>query len=155
MKFEPNEQEKTWIDLFSTLMHKKPKAISLYIDNQRDEGNVEVFSAPDKPFTKAQNNWIKEIENHLNDLPSSEHFWLMSNIDGWHIGKGQPIVYHGSTYGSYGGQCSYDDNFSELTIETFSIEYCNIEQSMRDDCYYHEFCSNRGDFDLKHTYSKG
>lgn len=77
---ELSEDERRWVASFTDQIYKLPKALSLYIDNQRDSGNVEVFSAPDKDFTKAQKRWINELEQLIENFPDSQDFWLLSNM---------------------------------------------------------------------------
>ncbi len=139
------EEEKAWLDSFTSHIYKKPKALSLIISPMNDWGNVEVYSQLGKLFTPAQKRWIDTLEEMIANFPDTPEFWMLSNIDGWNIGKGYPSEFHGSGYGSWGATATYRDNYSDFYVESFCVDYGDVPEEERDECDRREIKSNRGD----------
>ncbi|MCS0096655.1 hypothetical protein [Vibrio cholerae] len=100
-EIELTQVEQNWLDEFTVVMNKMPKALTLRI-NSFGDGSVEVFSPAGKDFTPAQSRWIKRIESVLESFPKTPEFWTLSNIDGFHVGKGCPSTFSGTSYGVWG-----------------------------------------------------
>lgn len=152
-KLSPEETK--WLSELVDIMDKKPKALMLGIDTNSDFGNVEAFSGEGRDFTPAQSRWIKQLEEHVNALPQTPEFWLLSNIDGFHVGKGYPSNFHGTGYGSYGAVATYSDNYDDFYVESFDVEYGDFSGEFREERDYHEFKTNRGDLKVWHVTTAG
>lgn len=138
------ENESDWLDRFIRVMKKKPQALCLKIDSQSCSGNVEVFSETGKKFAKPQLSWIQDVQSMLADFPNSPQFWLLSNIDGLNVGKGQPTFFSSTTVGTGGATGSLADNFSSHYIYQIDVDYCDISEEEREECESVEFNTNLG-----------
>ncbi|ENI4487392.1 hypothetical protein ABXZ88_003264 [Vibrio fluvialis] len=123
--------EQEWLDMFIDTMQKMPKALTLRI-NSFGDGNVEVFSPEGKDFTAAQSRWIGRLQSILMSFPHTPEFWTLSNIDGFHVGKGYPSTYSGSGYGPSGAEATYSDNFSEFYLVTYPVDYGDFASNERE-----------------------
>ena len=144
---ELNDIEKNWIDQFLGLINKRPSGLRLFIDNEGD-GVVEVQSLPGTDLTRHQKNWINKVKTKLSEFPDSNEFWIISNVDGWSIGKGVPTMTSGTTYGSWGATGTLHDNFHDFYIDTVDVEYGEIDEDYREQIEAIELHSNRGHFKI-------
>lgn len=146
--------EQEWLDMFIDTMKKMPKALTLRI-NSLGDGNIEVFSPAGKDFTAAQSRWIGRLQSILKSFPHTPEFWTLSNIDGFHVGKGYPSTYSGSGYAPSGATATYSDNFSEFYLVTYPVDYGDFASNERDnyDWMYLRTCI--GDFKVWNVSERG
>jgi hypothetical protein len=149
MEISLNDAEEKWTDRFSAIIETKPKSLKLIIDSLSCTGNIEVFSQPNTSFTSSEKAWIKQIKKHLGQFPESPEFWLLSNIDGWSVGKGKPSFYSGTTVGTGGATGSLSDDFRKYYHVSFECERDEIGENFRDQCETVELKSNLGDLHIQ------
>lgn len=142
---ELTEIELHWLGEFKRHMAKKPRALSLKIDTLKDYGYVEVFAPAGKQFTPAQARWNATLEKLVSAFPDTPKFWLLSNIDGWHVGKGYPTITSGTGITPSGAMGTYSDNYHEHYVETFDVEFGELTDEERYECESLEIKSSRGD----------
>ncbi|MEI8659322.1 hypothetical protein [Vibrio sp. Hal054] len=141
-----HQVEKDWLDAFTLTMLKMPKALTLRI-NSLGDGSVEVFSAKGKDFTPAQLRWVQAVESLLATFPKSPEFWSLSNIDGFHVGKGIPSTFSGTGYSAWGAMSTYSDNYSDFYLVSFPVDYLEFADGERND--YDVVCLRSCNGDLK------
>jgi len=149
MEHPLTDAEEKWTDRFSEIIKSKPKSLNLVIDSTSCTGNIEVFSQPNTPFTSIEKSWIRRIKKHLGQFPETPEFWLLSNIDGWSVGKGKPAFYSGTTVGTGGATGSLSDDFRNYYHVGFDCEREEIEEGFRDKCETVELKSNLGDLQIQ------
>ncbi len=146
MKVDLTDIERHWLDDFEVQFYKMPKGLELIINNDSSQCNVEVFSETDSAFTRSHKIWINKFKKILESIPKTPEFWVISNIDGLHVGKGYPNMISTTTVGVYGAQGALQDNFHEHFHFSASIEYRSVEPSEYDDREVVELSTNIGDF---------
>ena len=146
MEIELTQIESDWLRTFDAHFAKLPSGLSLRINNLSSWGNVEVFSKEGGHFTRGNNAWIEKAKAIIANIPMTPEFWMLSNIDGLHIGKGYPTVISKSSYGASGACSSYSDNFHEYYHTTISVDYGEIDEDEYDVCETAELSTNHGDF---------
>ncbi|EIO3215675.1 hypothetical protein LQI33_002346 [Vibrio parahaemolyticus] len=149
-EIELTQVEQNWLDEFTVVMNKMPKALTLRI-NSLGDGSVEVFSPAGKDFTPAQSRWIKRIESLLELFPKTPEFWTLSNIDGFHVGKGCPSTFSGTSYGVWGATGTYSDNYDDFYLVSFPVEFGEYSDEDREDHDCVELRSCIGDLKVWHV----
>ena len=146
--FELTGIESDWVSKLDKHMSKVPKGVDLLINRDSSYGNVEIFSQENMSFTRGQKTWITRLKNIIAEKPDTPEFWLLSNIDGLHVGKGYPTIINKSSYGVNGACSTHQDNFDEHYYSTFSVEYCEVEHDKYELCDHEEIETCVGDFKI-------
>ncbi|EGQ9728194.1 hypothetical protein FWP31_04880 [Vibrio cholerae] len=149
-EIELTQVEQNWLDEFIVVMNKMPKALTLRI-NSLGDGSVEVFSPAGKDFTPAQSRWIKRIESVLESFPKTPEFWTLSNIDGFHVGKGYPSNFFGTGYGPWGATATYRDNYDDFYLVSFPVDFMEYSYEDRKEHDWVELRSSIGDLKVWHV----
>lgn len=144
-----HETKALWISTFEKLFSRKSKSLRLLLNAQSSSGEVEVFSPSGKRFTQNQKKWIIELKEHVAKFPEIPEFWLLANIDGWHIGQGSPAFYSTTSVGVGGAQGSLRDDFHEHYLHTFDIEYTDVDEDLYLECDCDTIQGGAGDFKTK------
>lgn len=144
---EMTEQESKWVTKWEKLVEKKPEPLILIIDANSSEGNVDVYLPTGSEENNVHGRWIRNIKKHLKDFPDGEG-WLLSNIDGWHFGKGIPTVKSGTTYGPWGATGSHSDDFWDHYIHTLDVDYGEVPE---DWTFIGSLPSQQGNLEIRKT----
>lgn len=142
---ELTDIEHSWVKKFQNVMSAKPDSLQLILDANSCVSDLEIFSEIGTSFTKSDKNWIRRLKMVLKSFPNTPGFWLLSNIDGWNVGKGQPAFYSGTTVGVGGATGSLSDDFASYYHLQVEIDYRELDEAERDECETTAIKSNRGD----------
>ncbi|WP_166256335.1 hypothetical protein [Marinobacter salicampi] len=146
MKTELTEAEEQWIDEWLTLINKMPQPLMLMIDAESADGSVGVYLPPGDANRKAAHTrWINRINGHLGQFPEGDG-WLLSNVDGWHFGKGNPTVVSSPSYGVNGACSSHSDDYEDHYCQSVMIPYGQVPQGYE---WLSDLDSNLGSRDTK------
>lgn len=152
MQEKLNAQEESWLTEFDAINKQKPNSLKLILDRESD-GNIVIATQPYKRFTKTHLTWISRLQNCLNQIPDTPGFWLLSNIDGWSVGKGSPSFFSGTTVGEGGATGSLRENFCEFYHCSMDIEYGEFSEEFYSACEYKFINSSLGELKIKNISS--
>lgn len=147
MEVELSLAESEWTNKFIRILVAMPSSLRLRIDAAGD-GNIEIFSMCGTSYSRTDKSWIRKIQSHLREFPATPEFWVLSNIDGWNIGKGKPAFYSGTTVGEGGATGSLSDDFNRFYHFQHEIEHGSIDEAERDECEVTYIKSNLGDLTI-------
>lgn len=143
---ELSEIEKEWLWRFEKLTDKLPRGLSLVINRDSSCGDVEVFTEAEQVFSRSHKIWINKFKKLLLEMPKTSKFWVLSNIDGLHVGKGYPTAISKSSYGVNGACSSYSDDFHAFYHTTVHVEYREVDESEYSNHDFEVIKTNLGDF---------
>lgn len=145
-----NELEQEWLDAFEKVNQQKPSSLKLILDREGD-GDISIATLPHKEFTKSNLAWISKLKTCLTQFPDFPGFWLLSNIDGWNVGKGSPSFFSGTTVGEGGATGSLRENFYEFYHLSVEIDYGEFGEDFYAECDCETIKSNLGDLKIQNV----
>lgn len=120
--YELTDTEENWVRKWSKLVSKMPDPLLLLVNAASAGGDVEVLLPDHIEEESRHSRWANRLIKHLKDFPAGDA-WLLSNIEGWHFGKGTVTVVSSSSYGPNGACSSHSDDYSDHYLKSIPIDY--------------------------------
>lgn len=119
--------EENWVTKWSKLASKVPEPLLLMVDEASSTGDIEVFLPESVEVEARHSRWVERLRKHLENFPKGDA-WLLSNVDGWHFGKGTVTVVSRSSYGPNGACSSHSDDYSDHYLRSLPIDYGSVPE---------------------------